>query len=73
MPYKDKEKRRAYDRERKRRIRAMHPSQRIVGFPPNPLTAEEWRALQRYVGRINGWAWNTLNKLAAVWDVPPFR
>jgi hypothetical protein len=67
MPFKDREKKRAKDRARYHRLKAG------CERPPNPLTMDEWRALQRYAGRTKGWAWNLLNKVAAVWGVPPFH
>jgi hypothetical protein len=67
MPYKDKELKRARDKERYLKMKTGGE------HPPNPLTMDEWRALQRYVGRTKGWAWHLLNKVAAAWEVPPFH
>ena len=48
MPYKDRELKRARDQERYKRLQAGGE------HSTNPLTADEWRALQRHVGCTGG-------------------
>jgi hypothetical protein len=67
MPYKDKEKKRAWDRERYRRMKVGGER------PGNPLTPDEWCTLQRVAYDAGTWAGERVDKLAQALGVKPYR
>ena len=67
MPYKDPEKKRVWDRQRYQRLKAGYER------PENPLSADEWRILQRIAWSAGTWAGERVDRLAAAFGIEPYH